>query len=374
MAIYFPENRIPEKARVNRFARIPIISFALLKTLLGKNVMGVNDAIDGFHWQTDITKHYKLLWLKLKLVYYRYAYEFMFYEFVNFGFENKSKKECLKYISSFERIRLLNELYVDTEEWQIFANKDRTYNHYAKFFKRDVICIYGLEDLVKYTEFIKKHSKFIVKPIKENNGRGIFIVDLEKDNLKAMDVFNRCLSLNGVLVEEYISQTFELSQIFPNSVNTVRFVTYYSDGNLTNIAAFLRVGVGNSVIDNATNGGIFAGIDISSGRIITDGYKKTVDDIYEYHPDTNIKFKGFKLPEWDKLLNLIEDIVKVCPKQKFVGWDFAHGENGWMLVEANGGPGLVSVQISNQKGLRPIFSKTIFLDSKNASGYISAKL
>ena len=89
MAIYFPENRIPEKARENRFARIPIISLALLKTLLGKNVMGVNDAIDCFHWQTDVTKYYKLLWLKLKLVYYRYAYEFMFDEFVNFGFENK---------------------------------------------------------------------------------------------------------------------------------------------------------------------------------------------------------------------------------------------------------------------------------------------
>ena len=227
---------------------------------------------------------------------------------------------------------------------------------------------------MKYSEFVKKHSKFIVKPIKENNGRGIFIVDLKKDNLKAMDVFNRCLSINGVLVEEYINQTIELSQIFPNSVNTVRFVTYYSGGNLTNIAAFLRVGMGNSVVDNAASGGLFAGIDISSGRIITDGYKKTVNDIYEYHPDTNIKFKGFKLPEWNKLLNLIEDIVKVCPKQKFVGWDFAHGENGWMLVEANGGPGLVALQISSQKGLRPIFSKTIFLDSKNASEYISAKL
>lgn len=374
MAIYFPENEIPDKARTNKLLRVPIILGALLSVLFGRNTMGINDEIRKYDWDCDISKWYNLLKLKLRMTYYRYAYEFMFSEFVSYDFEHKTKKECLKYVSSYERVRLYNELFVDTPEWDIFRNKKNTYEMYSKFYKRDVIFVESLQNLGEFSLFVNKHHRFIVKPPTENNGRGIFFVDLDNDNIKAMEVFNKCVGMKGALIEECINQCGIINQLYPSSVNTVRFITYYNGEKNHHITAFLRMGVNGSVVDNSSQGGLSAGIDLKTGRIISHGHRADTKRTFENHPDTEVKIKGIQIPDWNSLLEMIDEIVKVCPQQSFVGWDFAYSDKGWVLVEANGGPGIFAAQMSNEKGLRDVFSETVFNDSKNANEYKSARL
>ena len=70
MQIYFPENEIPEKARLNRFLRFPIITEALIKTLFGKNIFDINNEIHKYDFDTNTDNKFSKLKLKLKMVYY----------------------------------------------------------------------------------------------------------------------------------------------------------------------------------------------------------------------------------------------------------------------------------------------------------------
>lgn len=373
MPAIFPENDTMDKARTNRFLRYPIIFNALFQTLIGKNKCGINEAIENFDWEGKKGNKLDLLKLKLKIIYYRYAYEFPFEEFFGFGLEKASKKKCLEYIPSYEKIRIYNELIIDKPAYEVFINKYNTYKMYKDYYKRDVIYVGCLQDIVAYSQFCAKHRKFIVKPVTSNNGRGIFIVDLEKEGRSSKEVFSEILSLSGALVEEYVVQNEEIAQFHRESVNTLRFTTYYSDGVLTVIHAMIRFGTGDSVVDNASSGGVAVNVDPETGIINSDGHTKKCQ-VYTCHPDTNIPFYGVQLPDWDEFRKMVDELVRVYPDQKLVGWDFVYGKQGWEIIEANAGPGIFPAQICAGHGFREIFSKTIFKDSKNYKKYASAKL
>ena len=373
MAVYFSENKTMDTARTNRLLRYPIIFSALISTLFGKNKCGVNDAINKFEWKTNKDNKLAVMKLKLKLIYYRYAYEFPFEEFFGFGLEFASKKKCLEYVPSYEKIRLYNELIIDKPPYEVFINKYNTYKKYQDYYKRDVIYVSSLRDIVEFSEFCSQHTKFIVKPVLSNNGRGIFIVDQKYDNIKMRDVLNDIISTGGAIVEEYINQCKEMAQFHKESVNTLRYTTYYSEGELTVIHAMIRFGIGGSVVDNANAGGIAVNVDVQTGCINSPGYTKK-GQVYECHPDSNVKFIGVQLPRWDELQNMVSELVKVYPEQKLVGWDLACGDNGWEIIEANAGPGIFASQICAGHGFREIFSKTIFKDSVHYKEYKSAKL
>ena len=65
MAVSFPENKMPEKARTDMFARQPIICGALIKTILGKNVAGINDYISNIKQTVSGKSKFGILILKL---------------------------------------------------------------------------------------------------------------------------------------------------------------------------------------------------------------------------------------------------------------------------------------------------------------------
>ena len=43
------------------------------------------------------------------------------------------------------------------------------------------------------------------------------------------------------------------------------------------------------------------------------------------------------MSRWDELLEYAEQIHRKVPHHKYVGWDFALSDKGWMLVEGNWG-------------------------------------
>lgn len=80
-------------------------------------------------------------------------------------------------------------------------------------------------------------------------------------------------------------------------------------------------------------------------------------DLKESHPDSNIKFKGFKVPRWNELVMLATKCHRQIPDHKYVGWDFALTENGWVLLEGNWGQ--MVVQIPMKKGIKKEFISLI---------------
>ena len=68
---------------------------------------------------------------------------------------------------------------------------------------------------------------------------------------------------------------------------------------------------------------------------------------------------GFKIPEWEKALELAKALSRVVPEWYFAGWDLAYTDKGWVMVEANSRGQFVCFQTSTQIGFRKELEKTL---------------
>ena len=48
-------------------------------------------------------------------------------------------------------------------------------------------------------------------------------------------------------------------------------------------------------------------------------------------------FKGEQLPEWESLVELTRKVHALFPPHRYIAFDFAHTDKGWVLVEGNWG-------------------------------------
>ena len=124
------------------------------------------------------------------------------------------------------------------------------------------------------------------------------------------------------------------------------------------VGCILRVGVGDSEIDNASSGGIYALVDCESGLVTTEAmnYK---GERYERHPDTGVAFIGFSIPLWDKCKALVNEAAPLTKGVPMVGWDIAITPQGPTIIEVNESPDLFILQSPKQTGARNIVEKNL---------------
>ena len=111
----------------------------------------------------------------------------------------------------------------------------------------------------------------------------------------------------------------------------------------------LRVGRSDGIIDNFSAGGISALIDPETGCICSDGADKK-GHRYAAHPDTGVRFNGYRLPEWDKAVAMVTTAAHMVPGNHYCGWDLAYSTHGWCMVEANCTAQMGGMQIITQTG------------------------
>lgn len=238
----------------------------------------------------------------------------------------------------------------------IFENKYRTYKRFQSMFMRDMIRIPknrgGEEITPDMTEelraFVSKHPQYIVKPVYAAFGKGV-----HKDSADAHASLEEAYAeyaQNGAVIEELIEQALGMSVIHPNSVNTLRIPTVVVNGDEVRLFhPTLRVGRGESVVDNFSAGGISALIDPETGVICSDGADKK-GSRYTEHPDTHVTFRGFQIPEWEKAVEIVKKAALTVPGDHYCGWDLAYSTKGWCMVEANSTAQMGGMQIITRTG------------------------
>ena len=155
---------------------------------------------------------------------------------------------------------------------------------------------------------------------------------------------------DGVIVEEVVKAHPAIAQFNPDSVNTVRLVSYYNGEKVLFPSVTMRIGMKGSFVDNAGSGGISVRIDQSTGEIVTDGYRQNGVS-FTSHPDSGVTFKGTQIPHWDKLLDLGREIATMVPGACYVGWDLALNEDSeWVIIEGNPIPQLFGIQSTTGTG------------------------
>jgi len=222
----------------------------------------------------------------------------------------------------------------DTSKYFIFKNKYETYSRFRDYYKRDVIEIIDESDFPKFYRFLYSNRRIIIKPISASFGRGVYIVDAE-DERKAKALFNYLFMRfrEGFVAEEIVHQCSEMAEFHPQSVNTVRMMTICHKDYVRIWNPFLRMGRGENYVDNANYGGIECIINPQTG--VMEDASDFEGNTYENHPDTGKQLRGTQIPRWDEAISLAVELAKLIPKIRYVGWDLALTNEGWVVIEGN---------------------------------------
>ena len=162
-------------------------------------------------------------------------------------------------------------------------------------------------------------------------GQGVHFWSAQDGDEKLVDILT---SGRDYVVQELFHQHSAISAIYPDSVNTLRMMTFYHKGEMRLQSALLRMGSGGSKLDNASAGGVFCGIN-EDGTLKKYGYYLN-GDRSEVHPQ-GVRFEGHQLPSYDKCKELICNLAyRFLRVSKTIWWDMSVAEDGTpVLIEVN---------------------------------------
>ena len=99
--------------------------------------------------------------------------------------------------------------------------------------------------------------------------------------------------------------------------------------------AVLRVGVGDTVVDNYHQGGCCYEVDVNSGRVCSKGISANGGDNIIFHPGTDTCMLGYQIPYWSEVVSGCIEAHKLLPQCRYISWDVAITEKGMELIEGN---------------------------------------
>ena len=185
-------------------------------------------------------------------------------------------------------------------------------------------------------------SEVIIKPSLKSHGDGVKKLSTVKglvqpENISIENLFDEYGA--NFLIQKVIHQHERMNVLNPTSVNTIRVLTYRSGMDILVLYAVIRIGKMNASVDNESAGGISTSIS-PEGELSKYAYGAPGDDKIE-RTDTGILLEGYKIPSYDKVLELVKNAHMYLPHFNLIGWDVAIQEDGSpILIEFNTWPEL----------------------------------
>ncbi len=217
------------------------------------------------------------------------------------------------------------------------------------FFEGKVFKVKNSEDLFAFFSHVFDKTalqNIFIKPLAQYGGTGCFKIN--KNNLKdSVEHYSKNMIGIGCIHEEVIHQHEDINKIHKNCINSVRLLTYIDQNNNTNIiVAYMRFGIGKSVVDNVSSGGFQIGVNLETGTLQEKGHQDMEfggAELYK-HPTSGFIFKNFKIPYFKEILDLTNKASGFLP-DRIIGWDIAITPNGPVLIEANEYPSIFGPDI-----------------------------
>jgi hypothetical protein len=184
--------------------------------------------------------------------------------------------------------------------------------------------------------------ELFVKPRLGIKGKGAFKFSADENGVM---VNNRCvddqyifgLISSPCLIQPLLHQHTIISDLHPDSLNTLRIITFHSEGGIRIFLAYLRIAAGGNITDNNPVSRIVARVDTRTGCLERNGYwikKSGVMPVCE-HPDTGVRFSEVVMPHFKECLELTKAAHALIPSMQSVGWDVAITPQGPILMEGN---------------------------------------
>ena len=281
-----------------------------------------------------------------------FAYGFTPGEYFAFRLEQKTAEQRREFISS--RLRMVYRCRMnDILQADRYNDKAKTYALFKPYYRREAVVIETTKDYPAFEAFVDAHPVFVKKAVFEAQGNSVELVDIGKWN-DPRQLFDKLIAVGKHILEERIVQSPQMAVFNESSVNTVRAITFNTRNGIVVPYCIVRTGAPGAFVDNAGAGGVEARIDFDTGEIVTDGYDE-MGGVFANHPASGTPMKGHRLPDWDQLKTLVNELPRKTPMIKFIGWDLAHTRDGWVVVEGNENCFIVAQQMIQDRGMRSVF-------------------
>ena len=163
-------------------------------------------------------------------------------------------------------------------------------------------------------------------------GKGVYFLSGESLSSQVLEL--SAAITNDIVIQKIMKQHPEMAKLNPQSINTIRHISLLKNGKSKVYSSIMRMGINGSRVDNASSGGITAGI-TESGRLKPIGFAPN-GQRYDEHPSSGIKFDEIVIPSYAQSISLVQQLHESFPFSRLVSWDVAISESGKpILIETN---------------------------------------
>jgi hypothetical protein len=258
-----------------------------------------------------------------------------------------NNKFSVKYISEDIFHPIISNAVNQMKQWPALLDKN-LYETIFSGFKQPVSVIKNINgfyykegELISKDEAIeeclKANGKLVIKPSIESGGGqnvvGFFIKNniTTHNNLSIEDLLDSYKK--DFIVQKVVLQHSELKSLNETSLNTLRVITYFRKKESHVLSALIRVGKVGMFVDSQSLGGNVCGVN-DDGSLHKYGYQYSGEPIDV--TDSNVKFIGNKIPNYDKVTKMIKELHLKIPYFRIVSWDIAIDNVGDpVLIEYN---------------------------------------
>lgn len=306
--------------------------------------------------QLSHINHKSSAFIMLDMLYCSLVYGCMFTEYGDLQFYYRSRKNRKTYLTTFYNFDLYDKVN-DKGSRILFHDKLLFLHRFSKYIKRGWLNLDECNDS-EINTFLEGKKSIVLKASYGDSGKEVLVMDIDNAT-NASSIRELCKESHFNLVEECVINHNEISRFNKNSLNTLRIVSMLKGTEVKILFAGLRVGAKDARIDNISQGGRVARINIETGTIDSPFFtKKSSNQPSQCNNELNAI--GFEIPYWHSTLKLVNEVALEAKETRFIAWDIAITPSGPEIIEANESFGSVIMQLYNKKtedGLKPIVEK-----------------
>jgi hypothetical protein len=212
--------------------------------------------------------------------------------------------------------------------------------------------------LAEYLSGLPVDKRVFFKPLGGAEGKNLFSIRRTPDGFRMNGTDVRLaaaraaieLDKRPMIVEAGVEQHAAQRALFAETTNTIRLLTMLdmTDRSPFIVLAVQRIGARSSgPVDNWSQGGLSARIDLDTGRLGRATRLPERDGLqwFSGHPDTGAPIEGQLVPHWELVKETVLRAARAISFLEYVGWDIIVTEDGPVVLEANINSGMNVLQV-----------------------------
>lgn len=197
---------------------------------------------------------------------------------------------------------------------------------------------YAPVDLETICRTLREEPEIICKPsIDSGGGRNIRFLRSEEVTAEQLRALMEEYQGNFV-VQKILKQHAFMQRLNPNSLNTMRIVTFLFQGEVHLLYAGSRIGTPESRVDNTVAGGVYVQLH-KDGTMMDFAFwedRETHELLKLPKLPNGLEFANAKIPYWQEIMDLLRKLHYKLPHFHIIHWDVAIREDGTpIIVEYN---------------------------------------